>query len=95
MDRWKSLTVFYRFSKRCLPFNQNSRERNDKHYGKKSLRPYYGMESGTLFCLLCYLTKLITKCKNNRCRVICKCLMAALRVRYRDISTSFVLHGVL
>ncbi len=40
VNQWRSLTVFYRFSKRCWLFSQNSTECNSKNYGKKL--PFYG-----------------------------------------------------
>ncbi len=40
VNRRKSLTVFYRFSKQCWRFCQNGTECNDKNYSKKL--PYYG-----------------------------------------------------
>ena len=38
VNQQKSLTVFYRFSKRCRSFCQNSTEHNDKNYSKNYYR---------------------------------------------------------
>ncbi len=44
------------FRKWCRPLCPNGTERNDKNYDKKTtiLRPYYGTEFETFFCLLLY-----------------------------------------
>ncbi len=66
----EKLNRFYRFSKPCQPFCQNGTERNDINYGKKTtvLRPYYGTEFETLFCLLLYCV----------CVCVCVCVCGLL-----------------